>query len=190
MRLGDDPVNEGAISDTTLRRPWVRALVRGGNALAALSGIAIVGLMLLTTADVIARKGFAAGVPAVIEVSEVALVAVVFLAITAAEFTGTHVRTPLVVERLPQRARPVARLVGLVPCVVFVALVVWGTGSEAVSSVMRGEFRFGIAFVPVWPAKVLIPIGFLGLGLALVVRIVDQVAAIRASSEARSEASA
>lgn len=69
--------------------------------MAIVSGIFIVVLMLLTVSDMTLRKFFSSGVPGAVEINEVVLVAIVFLALTSAEMTDTNVRTPLVTERLP-----------------------------------------------------------------------------------------
>jgi TRAP-type C4-dicarboxylate transport system permease small subunit len=145
------------------------------SALAFVAGLGIVGLMLLTVADVALRKLAGRGIPGTLEISEVALVAVVFAALMAAEVNNVHVRTPILVERLSGRVANLAKMLGLVPAALFVSWAAWLTAMEGLASMERGEFRFGIVAVPVWPAKLVIPIGLAGLAVALMVKVVTAV---------------
>jgi TRAP-type C4-dicarboxylate transport system permease small subunit len=142
------------------------------NGLAVLAGMAVVALMLLTVVDVFKRKFFGQGLTFAPEVTEIALVATVFLGMMAAQFAGAHVRTPVVTQRLRGRWQPGARLLGLVIAVGLVAWTTVVTLDYGLESWRTGEFRFGLARVPVWPAKLAIPIGMAGLTLALLVEAV------------------
>ena len=154
----------------------VTRAVRGmSSALAFVAGLGIVGLMLLTVADVALRKFAGRGIPGTLEISEVALVAVVFAALMAAEVNNVHVRTPILVERMSGRVANLANLLGLVPATLFVSWAAWLTAMEGLASMERGEFRFGIVAVPVWPAKLVIPIGLAGLAVALIAKVVTAV---------------
>lgn len=154
---------------------WVRLIERIATVLALASGLAIILLMVFTTLDVTLRKAAGSGIPGTIEITEIVLVGVVFLAIMAAELGDVHVRTPILVERLRGRKATIARLIGLIIAFSYSAFAAWLTLGQAISSTQRGEFRFGVAFVPVWPAKLLIPLGFAGLALALLVKIVAKI---------------
>jgi TRAP-type C4-dicarboxylate transport system permease small subunit len=178
-RAGAD---SGVAESTALSAPARRSqnvvtrAVRGmSSALAFVAGLGIVGLMLLTVADVALRKFAGRGIPGTLEISEVALVAVVFAALMAAEVNNVHVRTPILVERLSDRVANLAKLLGLVPATLFVSWAAWLTAVEGLASTERGEFRFGIVAVPVWPAKLVIPIGLAGLAVALMAKVVTAV---------------
>lgn len=149
---------------------WIVGPRRVGDALATVSGVLIIALMLITVADVFLRKFFASGVPGAVEINEVALVAVVFLALMAAEMSGTNVRTPILTERLPDRLANLAHVVGFIPALGFLAWATIVTGQEGIASFIRGDFRFGLIFVPTWPGKLIVPIGLAGLFVALLVK--------------------
>lgn len=171
-------VSESTAPSEPARRPQnvVTRAVRGmSSALAFVAGLGIVGLMLLTVADVALRKLAGRGIPGTLEISEVALVGVVFAALMAAEVNNVHVRTPILVERLSGRVANLAKMLGLVPAALFVSWAAWLTAMEGLASMERGEFRFGIVAVPVWPAKLVIPIGLAGLAVALMVKVVTAV---------------
>lgn len=163
---------------------WLRFPRAFSDMLALLSGVLILGLMFLTVADVTLRKFFASGVPGAVEINEVALVAVVFLALMAAEITDTNVRTPIVTERLPSRWANLAHIVGYVPAVGFLVWATYVTGVEGIASWMRGDFRFGLIFVPTWPGKLIVPLGLAGLTIAVVIKLVGSVVAFATSRPA------
>lgn len=151
---------------------WIRIPTRIGDAFALVSGVAILGLMILTVTDVTLRKVFSSGVPGAVEVNEIALVGVVFLALMAAEMSNTNVRTPIITERLSARSANLAHIIGLVPAFGFLVWATYVTGQEGIASFIRGDFRFGLIFVPVWPGKLIVPLGFAGLTIAVAVKLV------------------
>lgn len=153
----------------------LRIPTRVSDVLALVAGVVILGLMFLTVADVTMRKFFSSGVPGAVEINEVALVGVVFLALMAAEITDVNVRTPLVTERLPDRWANIAHIVGYLPAIAFLAWATYLTGEEGIASWQRGDFRFGLIFVPTWPGKLVVPVGLAGLTIAIVIKFVQAV---------------
>jgi TRAP-type transport system small permease protein len=154
---------------------WVRFPSRVSDILALLSGVLILGLMFLTVVDVTLRKFFSSGAPGAVEINEVTLVGVVFLALMAAEMTDTNVRTPILTERLPARWANVAHIVGYVPALGFLGWATYVSAVEGIASWMRGDFRFGLIFVPTWPGKLIVPIGLAGLTIAIGIKLVQAV---------------
>lgn len=139
------------------------------------AGVGVLVLMLGTVVDVTLRTADGHGVPGVIEYTEVLLVVVVFLGLVTAARDGQHIRVGLLTERVPPRVAQVLRSLGLT---ISVGLVVWliaTTAIKAAASVRAGEYRFGLISVPVWPARVAIPIGLACLGLVLILMLVAQV---------------
>ena len=164
--------HQGAEPEATTKRPkWVSVPTSISAALAIASGVAIVALMLITVIDVLLRKFFSSGFPGAIEINEVALVVVVFLAMMSAEMTNVHVRTPILTERVKPTVANWLHVVGLLPAVVFLTWVTIRTGQEALKSLASGEFRFGIVNVPLWPAKVAVVIGMAGLTIAVAIKL-------------------
>ena len=68
-----------------------------------LGAFAMIGLMMLTVADVFLRKFFNAPILGSFEITEFLLVVLVFLAIPWAALKKTNVRVDLIVGGLPQR---------------------------------------------------------------------------------------
>lgn len=154
---------------------WVRIPSRISDAFTILAGIGILGLMAITVIDVFLRQVLSSGLGGAIEISEVLLVCVVFLGMMAGEMTNTHVRTPVLTERVGDRAANVMHAIGFLPAVVFLGWMTYLTAMEALRSTSVGEFRFGVVFVPVWPAKLVIPLGLAGLTVAVLIKLVTAI---------------
>ncbi|MDC4233342.1 TRAP transporter small permease [Actinomyces sp. B33] len=116
--------------------------------------------MLLTVTDVISRLITGGSVPGLLEFTEVALVFLVFCGIAYGQQQKTHVAVTLVTSRLPERIGRTVVVLGLLIILALFAWATFATGSQALDSVMRQEARFGLAAVPIWPARVVLPIGF------------------------------
>ncbi|MGE3288615.1 MAG: TRAP transporter small permease subunit [Pseudonocardia sp.] len=159
--------------------PDLPRAVRGiGRVFAVVAGALTMLLMLLTVVDIGMRQLAGTGLPVTLEVTEVALVAVVFLGMTGAQLSHTHVSTPVLVDRLSPRRRHLARGLGLLVVSLLVAWLVWSTTMTGLASWRSGEFRFGLVQFPVWPAKLIIPIGATGFLLVLVSECVASWAAV------------
>lgn len=123
------------------------------------SGIGIALLMFPTVADVSYRKAMGPSLPGMVEISEVVLVAIAFLAMAGALHHRVHISTPIFTSLLRPSAAARVRLAGQIVVWVTVALMVWGSAGIALESVAIREFRFGLVNMPIWPAKLAVPIG-------------------------------
>jgi TRAP-type C4-dicarboxylate transport system permease small subunit len=134
-----------------------------------ISGVGILVLLLLTVLHVSGRELLGTGVPGAIEYSQIVLVAVVFAGMGGAEVRKAHVRTPLLTSRLPPRTADVARLLGIALVLCSLAWLIWLTLRAGLESAREGEYGVGTHRVPVWPARLVIPLGLTGLALEYVV---------------------
>lgn len=141
------------------------------------SGIGIALLMLPTVADVTHRKLLGPSLPGALEISEIGVVFVAYLAMAAALQRGAHISTPILTSRLPPATAHVARLIGMVVVWGLLALMVWGAAGIAAESYSMGEFRFGLVQVPIWPAKMIVPAGLFLMLVELTIQIVRHLAA-------------
>lgn len=161
--------------ETTKQPKWVSVPTSISSVLSIVAGVAIVGLMLITVIDVVLRKFFASGFPGAIEINEIALVVIVFLAMMSAEMLSVHVRTPILTERVSPTAANILHIIGFTPAVVFLTWLTIRTSQEALKSVASGEFRFGIVNIPLWPGKVAVAIGVAGLTIAIAIKLATAV---------------
>ncbi|HWH32771.1 MAG TPA: TRAP transporter small permease [Egibacteraceae bacterium] len=147
--------------------PWAMNLIRAVHAVASamfvIGAVLLFALIFLTVADVARRKYLGGSIPGAIEFTEVGLVALVFAGMTPAEVARAHVRTPILTSALPARAASVVRLVGLLIVTAVLAWLTVLTWRLGIQSLRQGEYRFGIAAVPIWPAKMVIPLGIGGM---------------------------
>lgn len=144
-----------------------------GKALSGVAGIGIIALCVLTLADVSGRYLRNRSVTGTIEVTEVGLVCVVFLGMMGAHINGRHIRTPLLTNRLPSRPAHIIRIIVMSLSVIFLLWATYETALIALDSISRGEYRYGIVKVPIWPARAMIPIGLAALAFAMALTIVE-----------------
>lgn len=152
-----------------------RLLYRLSALLAILSGAAILLLMFGTTFDVLARKFAGSGIDGMVEWTEVLLVVVVIMGMMPAEVAGSHIRGLSILPPSSRSAR--AALLRMLGAGLSAAVLIWAvfaTWHAAEGSVAIGEFRMGLVEVPIWPAKIVIPIGIGGFALALLLLAIEE----------------
>ena len=142
--------------------------------LRVIAGVGIVLLMLATAMDVGSRVTTGRSLPGVIEVTEVMLVIAVYFALVTAGRDGQHIRVLLLTDRLSATAARIVRSVGLAISLIIVCWLTWATIGKAIHSVGAGEYRIGLANVPMWPARVAIPVGLIFLAVVLLFLLVAQ----------------
>lgn len=143
------------------------------------AGMMIVALMCLTVIDVALRTAGSGGVPGGIEWTEVVLVIAVYFGMMTAEFDDAHVKTPLLTDRLKAIPAEVLRLVGTVAISALVIWMIYATTESAIHAISVGEVHPGIARVPIWPARLIIPIGLLGMLIVFIVQGIHRIQHIR-----------
>lgn len=178
---------DGAAAGTT-RRPPAAVRIAGRSlsllrlviqktsvAMAWLSGLMVLVLMGMVVTEVLMRKYFDTTLGGTIEYSEVLLVFIVFAGVAYTEQSGAHVKTDLLTSRLPTPWAASVRALGLT---VAAALLFWATQATTArgwDAMHAGESRFGIKEVPVWPARLAIPVGLLFLGIETLFVAADSV---------------
>lgn len=166
----------------------MNALVRGVQLLTRWFAVASAAMtlivMALTCTDVFSRTFTGRSVPGLLELGEVALVVLVYSGIAQAQQANVHVAVNLLTARLPVAVARTFIVIGLSFAAIVVAWGVYATGALAIDSVARQESRFGITAVPIWPARLLIPLGLLLLLAEIGIDIAD-VAAGRDSRDER-----
>lgn len=155
------------ITDEQVHQPAPRGVTWLAAILCTVAGAGVFVLMVLTVADVASREFRGKSINGAIEISEVALVAVVFLGMASAQLGGQHVSSPVVTSRVSASLGDAMRLVGLLLSLGVVIWMIQGTWSSAMLSIETNEVRYGLARVPVWPAKLAIPIGLGCMGVVL-----------------------
>lgn len=151
----------------------VRAVQTLTRWFAVASAMMTVIVMIMTCVDIGSRVITGRSVPGLLDLGEVALVVLVYAGIAQAQQARVHVAVELLTSRLPRVVAKVAVIIGLCVAAVVVAWAVFATGELALDSVQRQESRFGIAAIPIWPARLLIPLGLILLLAEILIDIRD-----------------
>jgi TRAP-type C4-dicarboxylate transport system permease small subunit len=164
------------VRETVVRR--IRRVVDVlAGLLAVASALCASVLMVSISLDVAWRELVNRSIPGMVELSETAVVFMVYLGMAQAESSGMHVRMTLVTDRIPARAAHALRVAAFAVTLAFVGWMAWETGLRALDSVQRLEFRYGLLDWPIWPARLVIPIGLAVLMLQVLFRLGDSLSA-------------
>jgi TRAP-type C4-dicarboxylate transport system permease small subunit len=149
---------------------WTERLARW---LALLAAISLVLMMVQTVIDVVMSRVFNSPIEGNIEVISVYhMVLVVFLPLAMVELRHEHINADLFVQMLSE---PLQRAVYVFGCLIslgFFGLLCYQTWIDAIESLKINEVLMGSIYVPVWPAKFALPIGFAVMLLVVVLHIV------------------
>ncbi|MBN9605295.1 MAG: TRAP transporter small permease [Actinomycetales bacterium] len=137
-------------------RIWGAAMAGLGS----LSGLLYAALIVTLCVDLLSRVVTGRSVPGLLEASEVVMVVAVGLALGPAESDGSHVRTGLVLDRLPsERIAVWTRRVGAILPLAVAAILVYALFDQALQSTLAAEVKPGIVPIPVYPAKIALCFG-------------------------------
>ena len=123
---------------------------------------------LLTTADVVGRYFLNRPVEGAIELSEFALVLLVFLGLGSTGLAGNQVVVDIALERFGPRLRATSDAVNALLGVGFWALIAWRTTVQGREVALRGEVSTILA-IPTYPFVYAVALGCGIMALALVV---------------------
>lgn len=144
---------------------WIRAIARG---LALLAGFSLLLMMLQTVADVIMSRVFSSPIEGNLDiVSLYHMVLVVFLPLAIVELRHEHINADLLVRTFPRPLQRACYFFGCLIGVAFFGVLAWQTAIDAIEAWKIGEVAMSSVYVPVWPAKFALPIGFAGILLVI-----------------------
>lgn len=147
----------------------VRALTSTFGVVATL---ATVVMMIAITIDVFYRTLYQKSVSGILEISETALVAAVFLGMSYTGATNSHIQIDLLTERLPHKVRQVLITIAWILTSVFLVWAVYATSTRAIKSTEEGEIRMGLVNWPIYPSRWIIAIGFMAMLIVALVNVV------------------
>ncbi|WP_077138348.1 TRAP transporter small permease [Flaviflexus massiliensis] len=123
------------------------------QALVVISGILLLFLIFLTVGDVLGRTTANKSIVGAVDISTLALVAIAFLGLAAAEIDGRHVSVDLVEMNLPAKLRIALAALRTVLLALLGLVLSWGLWDSMVSAFDRMETTNGILRLATWPAK-------------------------------------
>lgn len=154
-----------------------KALRRVCHFLMLLGGAGVVLMMLNVTIDVVLKAVWNTPIQGTIEISSYYyMIAIVMLPMALVELDDEHVVVDLVYNRLPDWLQRICLVLACAATMAILAVMTWRTGQDAIRAFRVGEVVMGSREVIVWPARVLLPLGF---GLSMVAAGLRMVMAVR-----------
>jgi len=164
------------LEDTSLLSRLDQRLFRLEGWLALMGGWTVFSLMILAVISVGGRNLFNAPLPGYVDWIEQAMPLIAFIGVSYCQRLGGHIRMDMLIGRLSGRPLWAMEFVSTLLMLLLVVLLVWG-----------GWAHFGRSFdfaaplwsrdssldirLPLWPAKLLVPVAFTVLGLRLTLQL-------------------
>jgi len=163
------------VDDTLLSR-LDRKLFWLETKLALLGGIAVFSLMILAVVSVGGRNFANTPLPGYVDWIEQAMPLIAFVAVSYTQRLGGHIRMDIVIGRLRGRALWLVELLSTLVMLTLMLLLVWGTYSHFLRAIdfnaplwsRDSSMDIGI---PLWPSKLIVPVGFSVLALRLLLQV-------------------
>ncbi|MGR3486305.1 MAG: TRAP transporter small permease subunit [Paracoccaceae bacterium] len=149
-----------------------RALLRVETGLALVSGLAVFGLMLLAVASVGGRNLLGRPLPGYVDWIEQAMPLIAFMGLAYTQRSGGHIRMDIVVGALRGRVLWAVETFTTLIVLILLALLIWGSWAHFDRSFDWSAPRFSRDStmdigLPIWPAKLLIPVALSVLWLRM-----------------------
>ena len=167
---------------------WLSRLDRGLYRLegwfALVSGLAVFGLMLLAVYSVGGRNMMNAPVRGYVDWIEIMMPLIAIMGISFAQRDGGHIRMDILIGRLKGRPLWIAEFVTTLLILVLMLLLIWGSWSHFGRSFDWNAPNFSRDStidigLPIWPAKLIVPVAFSVMALRLVLQLWGYGRAIR-----------
>ncbi|MFS4583065.1 TRAP transporter small permease subunit [Phaeobacter sp. C3_T13_0] len=164
------------LEDGSLISRLDRRLLRLERGLALVSGLAVFSLMVLAVVSVGGRNGFNAPLPGYVDWIEQVMPLIAFMGISFVQRDGSHIRMDLVISSLRGRALWLFELISVLLILTLMVALVWGSWSHFLRSfdfaapLWSRDSSIDIG-LPIWPAKLLVPVAFGVLCLRLMLQV-------------------
>ncbi|MCV2894016.1 TRAP transporter small permease subunit [Lentibacter sp. XHP0401] len=153
-----------------------RGLLKLEQFMALVAGLAIFSLMLLAVRSVGGRLTLNAPLSGYVDWIMQLMPVIAILAVSYAQRDGTHIRMDILVSRLGGRAIWLFELISVLMIFALVVLLVWGSWAH-----FQRSFDFDARMwsrdstidigLPIWPAKLVVPVALGVLALRLLIQI-------------------
>ena len=161
--------------DTLLSRIDCR-LYQVESFLALIGGFAVFSLMLLAVVSVGGRNFFNQPLPGYVDWIEQAMPFIAFIGVSYCQRLGGHIRMDILVGLLRGRSLWAAEFIGTLFILILMLLMIWGTWSH-----FERSFDWSAPYwsrdssldirLPLWPAKLLVPVAFSVLALRMAIQV-------------------
>lgn len=164
------------LEDESLLSRLDRMLFRLETMLALIGGLAVFLLMLLAVYSVSGRNMFNRPIAGYVDWIEQAMPIIALLGISYAQRLGGHIRMDIVVGKLKGRPLWFAEFISTLVMLALMLLLVWGSFAH-----FQRSFDFSAPLwsrdssldirLPLWPAKLLVPVAFSVLSLRMALQL-------------------
>lgn len=137
------------------------------NALSMISAGLIMFAMLLVSAEVISRRLFNLPIPGQLELGELLMPPIIFLAITYTQSTGGHVRMTLAIDRLPAGWRRASEIFVKLLSIGVCAVLCFYSARYAWRAWEFRDVTMSPPYFLIWPSALMVPIGLFLLTLRI-----------------------
>ena len=165
------------LSDQSALSQVDRGLYRLEAFLALLSGLAVFSLMVLAVISVGGRNFANQPLPGYVDWIEQIMPLIAVMGIAYVQRDGGHIRMDLVVGRLKGRTLWLVEFIGVFIMLLLMMLLTWGSWAHFERSfdfsaqLWSRDSSMDIA-LPIWPAKLLVPVAFFVICLRLVLQLI------------------
>lgn len=128
--------------------------------LGVVSGFATLLITIVVVVDVAGRAMFSAPMHLATEISELLLVVMVFLGLAGAQQTRQNYAIDMATRALPIPVQHAVETLGYLFCLCLTIVLGWLSTKQAIAAYDRGEAGFGIVSFPIWPARMILALGF------------------------------
>ncbi|WP_457647451.1 TRAP transporter small permease subunit [Profundibacter sp.] len=168
--------SSAVLEDGSLLSRLDQKLFKLESLMALISGLAIFSLMILAVVSVGGRNTMNMPLPGYVDWIEQVMPLIAFMGVAYTQRDGGHIRMDILVGKLRGRALWGAEFITTLAMLVLVLLLIWGSYSHFLRS-----FDFNAPYwsrdssidisIPLWPAKLLVPVAFSVLAMRLVVQL-------------------
>lgn len=133
------------------------------NLLRRFSYISAIGMLLMilpTVADVAGRLIFNAPVRGAFELTGLLMAVVIYMGVAHAQTERAHVRVSFLTGTRSLQFQRVVDLLVYLFSIGMIGIVLYATFAQALHAVRIGEYMYGSTRFPIWPARILVAIGF------------------------------
>jgi TRAP-type C4-dicarboxylate transport system permease small subunit len=174
--------SHAVVEDDSLLSRLDRWLFKFESWLTLLGGIVIFLLVLLATSNVLGRWFFSLPVSGYIDWVEQAMAFFAFLGIAYTQREGGHIRMDMLVARLHGRSLWFIELISTLLMLAITLILIAGSYLHFLRAYQIGDSSLDIN-LPVWPAKLVVPVALTILALRLLLQIWGYARALRQDND-------
>lgn len=149
-------------------RRVAHGLDRLSHALHLVAGVIMVALMLMTVANIVGRTWFQLGVSGAVELTQIAMIGIVYFAFAHAYTQDDHVTVDLLYERLPRLGKTALDVVAALATIPILAILAWQLLEHRAVLEAGGRVTHTLG-LPLHPVAWIAVVGTAVFGLAVVV---------------------